>query len=101
MPPSDDHVFRTARDIVEHLSSGPDAPRAEQLDGFHVMEVKPGLLLCRWDHALGLIQRAGEEFSFVRTGQRHVSFRTTDVDEMLDHLVEVVASVLRQHNGGA
>lgn len=41
---------------MERLASGPDAVPAEQFSGFHVLDVKPGLLLCHWDSALGLIQ---------------------------------------------
>lgn len=31
----------------------------------------------------------------MRTGRRNVSFKTTDVDAMSEHLVDVVTSVLR------
>lgn len=91
----DDPWRLKARHIVHHLSSDPDHVEAAAADGFTIEEVESGLLLARRGHAIGLIRWVAGDYAFIRAGNSAPTFRTEDVDELIVHLVEVVADYLR------
>lgn len=94
MTESKNHWRLRARSIVEQLTSDPDEADRVAADGFKIEDVGTGLLVSRWDHALGLIRRQPDGFVFTHVANSEPAFRSPDVDMLIEYLVDVVAAAL-------
>lgn len=95
MTANEEHWRQRARTVIEQLTSDPDEADPAAADGFKIEDVGSGLLISRWDHALGLIRRNPDGFVFTHVANAEPAFRSTDVDILIDYLVDVVAAALR------
>lgn len=91
----DDTWLRKAQSIVADLFGGDPARAACADHGFAVEPIGGWHVLSRRGHAIGVLQRKGDELQFTRAGYAEPTFRSSNDHEMKSHIAEVIASVMR------